>query len=314
MEQKKKISICSGAYNEEGNIQILYERVLEQLKKIPQYDYEFIFADNKSTDNTREVMRRIAANDKNVKCIFNSNNFGALRSGYNTYLHATGDVIIALVSDLQDPPELIPQFIEKWEEGYDVVCGVKSKYYGSFLSSTLRKIYYYLLNSISEVPLIQSFQGFALYDRKVIDAMKQYHDAVPYIRGLVSEIGFKRCEIPYEQTERLHGRSSYNLLSYYDFAMTGFINHSKLPLRLAVFSGIIIGFISFLVAMAYLLLKLIYWDTFSFGLAPLIIGMFFFGSIQLIFIGIVGEYIGAIWTQVKNKPLVIEEERINFDP
>lgn len=313
MAVRKKISICSGAYNEGENIQLFYDRVLAQLKKFPEYDYEFILADNKSTDNTREVMRRIASVDKHVKCIFNSNNFGALRSGYNTYLNATGDAIIALVSDLQDPPEVIPQFILKWQEGFDVVCGIKSRYCGSVTGSFLRKFYYFLLNSISEIPLIQNFQGFALYDRKVLNAMKQYHESVPYTRGLVSEIGFKRCEIPYLQEKRKNGRSSYNLLNYYDFAMTGFINYSKLPLRLAVFSGFTLGFISFLIAMAYLLLKLMFWDTFSFGIAPIMIGMFFFGSIQLIFIGILGEYIGAIWTQVKNKPLVIEEERINFD-
>ncbi|OQC11636.1 MAG: hypothetical protein BWX73_03407 [Lentisphaerae bacterium ADurb.Bin082] len=314
MTRRKKISVCSGAYNEGENIQLFYDRVLAQLKKFPEYDYEFIIADNKSTDNTREVMRRIATADKNFKCIFNANNFGAPRSGYNTYLQCTGDAMIGLCTDLQDPPEMIEQFILKWQEGYDVVCAIKKEYGGTSVMTLIRKFYYRLLDSMSEVPLIQNFHGFGLYDRKVLDAMKQFHEVIPYPRGLISEIGFKRCEIPYVQAPRQHGRSSYNFFSYYDYAITGLVNYSKVPLRLAVFSGIFIGFISFLIAMVYLLLKLIYWDTFSFGLAPLIIGMFFLGSIQLIFIGIVGEYIGAIWTQVKNKPLVVEEERINFDP
>ena len=314
MTPRKKISICSGAYNEGGNIQLFYDRILAQLKKFPEYDYEFIIADNKSTDDTRAVMRRIAAADKNFKCIFNANNFGAPRSGYNTYLQCTGDAMIGLCTDLQDPPEMIEQFIRKWQEGYDAVCAIKKDYGNAGVMTLARKFYYRLLDSVSEVPLIQNFHGFGLYDRKVLDAMKQFHEVVPYPRGLISEIGFKRCEIPYSQAPREHGRSSYNFFRYYDYAITGLINYSKLPLRLAVFSGFVLGFISFFIALAYLLLKLIYWDTFSFGLAPLMIGMFFFGSIQLIFIGILGEYIGAIWTHVKNKPLVIEEERINFDP
>ncbi len=313
MSGRKKISICGGAFNEGENIQALYEQVLLQLKKFPQYDYEFIIADNKSSDDTRAVMRRIAAADKNFKCIFNSNNFGAARSGYNTYMQSSGDAMIGICSDLQDPPELIEQFIRKWEEGYDMVCGIKQGYEKPGLMTLIRKLYYLLLDSVSETPMIRNFHGFALYDRKVIEAMKKFHEVIPYTRGLISEIGFKRIELPYKQSPRLHGKSSYNLLGYYDYAMNGIVNYSKLPLRLAIFSGFFLGLASFFVAMAYLLLKLIYWDSFSFGLAPLMIGIFFFASVQLIFIGIFGEYIGAIWTQVKNRPLVIEEERINFD-
>ena len=313
MEKRKKISVCSGTYNEEANIRDFYARVLEQLKKFPQYDYEFIIADNCSTDRTREILRGIAAKDKKFKCIFNANNFGAPRSGYNACMQCSGDAMIVLCTDLQDPPEYIEEFIKKWEEGYNLVCGIKKDYSGNFVMTFIRKCYYRLLSKVSDVDLIQDFHGFGLYDRKMLDAMKQYHDAEPYARGIVSEIGLKRCEIPYRQAERKRGKSSYNFFRYYDFAMVGFVNYSKLPLRLAIFSGFFIALVSLLAAFAYFIYKLLNWDIFQLGMAPLVIGLFFFSAIQLIFIGILGEYIGAIWTQVKNRPLVIEEEKINFD-
>ncbi|MBQ6597630.1 MAG: glycosyltransferase [Lentisphaeria bacterium] len=313
MEKRKKISVCCSAYNEESNIREFYGRVLEQLKKFPQYDYEFIIADNCSTDRTREILREIAAEDKNFKCIFNANNFGPDRSAYNSFLQCTGDAMISMCTDLQDPPEYIEEFIRKWEEGYNLVCGVKKNYSGNIVMILIRKCYYRLLRTVSDVDLIPDFHGFGLYDRKMLVAMKLYHDAEPYARGIVSEIGMKRCEIPYRQAERKGGKSSYNLFRYYDFAMVGLVNYSKLPLRLAIFSGFFIAMVSLLVALGYFIYKLVNWDSFQLGLAPLVIGLFFFSAVQLIFIGILGEYIGAIWTQVKNKPLVIEEERINFD-
>lgn len=310
---RKKISICAGAYNEEGNIRELYERVMAVLKKFPQYDYEFIIADNCSTDRTREVLRDIAAKDPNFKCIFNARNFGAARSGYNGMMQASGDAVVSLCSDLQDPPEMIETFINKWEEGIPLVCAVKKNYGGSSILAGFRKIYYRLLERFSELRLIDGFHGFGLYDRKVIDAMKQYSQPEPYVRGLVSEVGFPRVLIPYDQQKRRSGKSSYSFFSYYDYAITGFVNHSKFPLRLAVFSGFILAGVSLLIAFGYLVYKLLYWDTFKLGLAPLVIGLFFFSAIQLIFIGIIGEYLGAVWTQVRSKPLVIEEEKINFD-
>ena len=313
MEKKKKISICSSTYNEEANIRDLYQRVLAQLQRFPQYDYEFIIADNCSTDRTREIMKEIAAEDRHFKCIFNANNFGAGRSSYNACMQCSGDAMISLCTDLQDPPELIEEFIRKWEEGYNLVCGIKKNYSGSLVMTLVRKSYYRLLRKVSDVDLIQDFHGFALYDRKMLDAMKLYHDAEPYARGIVSEIGLKRCEVPYTQAERKGGKSSYNFFRYYDFAMVGLVNYSKLPLRLAIFSGFFIALLSLLVALGYFVYKLLNWNNFQLGLAPLVIGLFFFSAVQLIFIGILGEYIGAIWTQVKNKPLVIEEERINFD-
>jgi len=313
MEKRKKISVCAGTYNEEANIREFYGRVLEQLKKFPQYDYEFIIADNCSSDRTREILREIAAEDKNFKCVFNANNVGAERSTYNLYLQCTGDAMISICSDLQDPPEYIEEFIRKWEDGYNLVCGIKKNYSGSFVMILIRKFYYRLLRKVSDIDLIPDFHGFGLYDRKVLDAMKKYHESVPYLRGQLSEIGLKRFELPYSQVERKGGKSSYNFFKYYDSAMVGFVNYSKLPLRLAIFSGFSIALISLLVAFAYLVYKLLNWNNFQLGLAPLVIGLFFFSAVQLIFIGILGEYIGAIWVQVKNRPLVIEEEKINFD-
>lgn len=313
MEKRKKISVCSGTYNEEKNIREFYNRVLEQLKKFPQYDYEFVVSDNCSTDRTRDIMREIAAEDKNFKCIFNANNFGPDRSTSNSRHQATGDAVIMIVSDLQDPPEYIETFIKKWEEGYRIVCGVKNEYSGNIVTNLFRKAYYWILDHYSETKIIRNFHGFGLFDRKVVDTMKQFNDPVPFPRGMIAEIGFKRCEVLYNQHSRKAGKSSYNLFSYYNHAMVGIVNYSKFPLRLAIFSGIMIAILSMITALGYLLYKLLNWDSFQVGVAPLVIGLFFFSAIQLIFIGILGEYIGAIYSQVKNRPLVIEEEKINFD-
>lgn len=313
MEKRKKISICSGTFNEEENIREFYKRCLAQLKKFPQYDYEFIIADNCSTDRTREIMREIATEDKNFKCIFNANNFGAPRSGYNTYMQCTGDAMIGLCTDLQDPPEYIEEFIKKWEEGYNLVCGIKKDYSGSFVMNIIRKFYYKTLDKFSDVSLISNFHGFGLYDRKMLNAMKKFNEPVPYPRGMVSEIGLKRYEILYTQEKRKNGKSSYNIFSYYDYAMTGFVNYSKMPLRLSIFAGFFLAIASLLSALIYFIYKLCNWNNFQVGMAPLVIGLFFFSAVQLIFIGVLGEYVGAIWIQVKNKPLVIEDEKINFD-
>jgi glycosyltransferase involved in cell wall biosynthesis len=308
----KTISVVSYCFNEEGSIQEFYNRTVAVLKKFPQYDYEIIMADNCSTDNTRTVIRKIASQDTRFKAILNANNFGHIRSPYNGILQASGDAIIVICSDLQEPPELIEPFIQKWEEGYRVVCGVKPKSKENPLMFLLRRIYYRLLASCSEIHQIQNFTGFGLFDRKVIDAVKKFHEPYPYFRGMISEIGFKRTEVPFVQAARKHGKTKNNFFTLYDMAMTGFVNHTKLPLRLAAFMGFVVAGMSMVAALIYFIYKLLYWDQFNVGLAPLVIGVFFFSSVQLIFIGIIGEYIGAIWTQVKNKPLVIEEERINF--
>ncbi len=308
-----KISITGGCYNEAGNIQELYDRCLAVLKKFPEYDYEFVLEDNCSTDGTRDILRAIAAKDPKFKVILNANNFGHIRSPFNAILNTSGDAVVWMCTDLQEPPEVIEEFIRQWQVGYKVVCGVRSDTRAGWFMECLRGVYYKMLQKFSAgETIIQKFTGFGLYDRCFIEALKRFHDPYPYFRGLVSEIGFKRCEVPFVQARREHGKTHNNFFTLYDMAMTGFVNHTKLPLRLAVFAGFCVGLASLLVAMGYLAAKLLWWDTFQLGVAPLVTGMFFLGAVQLIFIGIIGEYIGAVWTQVKNKPLVIEEERINF--
>lgn len=314
MEAKKIISIVSGCLNEEGNLQEFYDRIIKVMAGFPQYSYEIIIADNCSVDGSRDILRRIAMSDRNFKVILNSNNFGPVRSGYNALIQATGDAVVLIPSDLQDPPELIADLIRKWEEGYRVVVAVKSQNkYGSLLH-IIRRFYYWLLSKTSDTDhIIQNFIGVGIYDRKFMNALKLFKDPVPYFRGFVSEIGFRRAEIEYTQQPRRRGRSKHNFFSLYDVAMTGFVNHSKLPLRLATFSGFCLAGVSLLVALVYTVYKLLYWSTFSMGIAPLVIGLFFFSAVQLIFIGIIGEYVGAILTQVKNRPLAIEDEKLNFE-
>ncbi len=309
----KKISVVSSCYNEEGNLKEFYARILDAFRQLPDYEYEIVVADNCSTDQSRDVLRGIAATDPQFKVILNAGNFGHIRSPFNALLQASGDAVVLLCSDLQEPPELILDFVRKWEDGYQVVCGVKPKSRENPLMFQVRRFYYWLLTRFSDTPQIRNFTGFGLYDRKVIEAIRKFNEPYPYLRGLVAEIGFKRVEVPFIQAARKHGKTKNNFFTLYDIAMTGFVNHTKLPLRLAVFCGFILAALSLLSAAGYLCAKLLFWDTFSLGLAPLVVGLFFFSAVQLIFIGIIGEYIGAIWTQVKNKPLVIEEERINFD-
>jgi glycosyltransferase involved in cell wall biosynthesis len=314
MSSIKKISVVAGCYNEEGNLQKFYDRLMAVFQQLPQYDYEIIVADNCSDDGSQDILRRLAAADNKFKVILNANNFGQVRSPFNALLKASGDGVVAITSDLQNPPEMIHEFIKKWEEGNEVVIAVKRKAHDNAILSMVRDFYYYLLSRFSETDhVIRDFMGFGLYDRKFMDALKLYQNPYPYFRGLVGEIGFRRAVVLFDQPARKHGRSKNNFFTLYDIAMTGFVNHSKLPLRLATFTGFCLAGLSLLVALGYLLYKLVYWDSFQLGIAPLVIGLFFFSSVQLIFIGIIGEYVGAIHTQVLKRPLVIEKERINFD-
>lgn len=308
----KLISVVSPCYNEQENVAILYEQVKQQFELLPNYKYEHIFIDNYSTDNTVKILKEIAEKDKNVKIIINSRNFGHIRSPYYGMLQAKGDAVISLVSDLQDPPELIPELIKKWEEGFKIVCGVKRTSEENFLFFRLRKMYYGLVTKLSEVPLIKNFTGFGLYDQIVIDELREVKDNYPYFRGLICEIGFEKALIEYNQPVRKRGITKNNFFTLYDIAMLGITSHSKLPLRLATMSGFITAFLSLIAAIIYLILKIINWYSMPMGQAPLVIGLFFFSSVQLIFIGIIGEYIGNIHTHVMNRPLVVEKERINF--
>jgi len=308
----KKISIVTPCYNEEFNVEPLYEKVKIEMAKLSNYTYEHIFIDNFSTDNTLLRLKNIASVDKNVKIIVNARNFGHIKSPYYGMLQADGDVVISLVSDLQDPPELIPDFIKKWEEGYKIVVGVKEKSEENIIMFSIRKLFYKVIDRISDTSQIQNFTGFGLYDRQFMEVLRNIQEPYPYFRGLVSELGFSICQLPYLQPKRLKGNTNNNFFTLYDMAMLGFTSHSKVPLRMSSFIGFVVAFLSILIATIYLIYKILFWDNFQVGIAPLVIGFFFFGGVQLFFLGIIGEYISAILTQVKNRPLVIEKERINF--
>jgi len=312
-EREKLISVVSGCYNEEENIRECYERVRKVFHEIGRYRYEHIFIDNASQDRTAAILREIAAQDKNVKVILNARNFGHVRSGYHAMLQARGDAVISIVSDLQDPPELIKEFVAKWETGFRIVIGVKQESEESIIFFAVRRMYYEMVGRLAEIQLTKNATGFGLYDRRFIDILKEIDDPYPYFRGLVSEIGFPSAQISYLQPARKRGITSNNFYRLYDLAMLGITNHSKVPLRLATMLGFTLSFLSFIVAVFYLIFKLLFWQQFSLGLAPLVVGLFFFGSVQLFFIGILGEYIGAIHTQVLKRPLVIELERLNFE-
>ncbi|MGA8029525.1 MAG: glycosyltransferase family 2 protein [Bryobacteraceae bacterium] len=308
------LSIISGCYNEEENVDELYERLTRAFsERLPGYSYEFILIDNASTDGTVAALKKIARRDQRVKIIVNNRNFGHIRSGYHAMLQGGGDAVIAMASDLQDPPEMIPQFVELWERGYKIVLAQKTNTKESRLFFMVRKAYYNLIGRLSEIELVKNATGFGLYDRRVIEDVRAINDPYPYFRGLICDLGYERALVPFTQPARKRGFTKNNLYTLYDMAILGITNHSKVPLRLATFSGFCIGILSFLVAMAYLVYKLIFWNRFQIGTAPVVIGLFFFGALQLFFIGIVGEYIGSIHTQVLRRPPVIEKERINFE-
>jgi glycosyltransferase involved in cell wall biosynthesis len=308
----KLISVVTACYNEEENIRDVYEQVKAVFAKLPQYAYEHLFIDNCSTDNTVHILKDIAAKDNNVKIIVNSRNFGHIRSPSYALLQAKGDAVISIVADLQDPPELISEFIKKWEEGYKIVIGVKAKSEENSLLFFLRKAYYKFITKIAETPLIRDFTGFGLYDKKVMEIIRKIDDPYPYFRGLISEIGFEIARIPYKQPARKHGATKNNFYTLFDMAMLGVTGHSKIPIRIMTISGFLLSIISLLLSLVFLFLKLIFWNSFSLGTAPILIGLFFFSSIQLFFIGLLGEYISAIHTQTLKRPLVIEKERINM--
>jgi len=304
----------SGCYNEEGNVRELCQRISQVMAdSLPNYTYEQILIDNCSTDKTAEVLREICREDKRVKVILNNRNFGHVRSGYHALQQATGEAIVLMASDLEDPPEMIPQFVRKWEEGYKIALAQKTSSSEFFMLFLVRKAYYSIVNRLSDVPLAKNITGFGIYDRRVIEDIKRIGDPYPYFRGLICDLGYEQFLIPFHKPVRKRGFTKNNFYTLYDLGMLGIVNHSKVPLRLAVFAGCGIGAISFLVAFGYLIYKLLFWDRFQVGSAPIVVGIFFLGAVQLFFIGILGEYIGSIYTQVLRRPPVIEKERINFD-
>lgn len=308
------ISVVSGAFNEEDNVEDLYQRIVRVFaEQLPEHTFEIVVADNASTDRTVEVLKRLAAQDKRLKIIVNNRNFGHIRSGYHAMLQAGGDAVVAMASDLQDPPEMIPQFVRKWEEGHKIVLAQKVNTEESLVFAMVRRAYYAIVGRLSEIELVDNATGFGLYDRRVMEDIRRINDPYPYFRGLICDLGYSRALIPFTQPARKRGLTKNNFYTLWDIGMLGITNHSKVPLRLATFVGFGVGLLSFLVALAYLVFKLLFWSSFQLGTAPLVVGMFFIGAVQLIFVGLLGEYIGSIHTQVLRRPPVIERERINFD-
>jgi polyisoprenyl-phosphate glycosyltransferase len=309
----KLISVVTGCYNEEENVAELHRQVVEVFAGLPGYDWEIIFIDNASKDRTVSVLREIAAKDRHVKVIVNARNFGHVRSGYHALLQAKGDAIIAMASDLQDPPRLIPDFVSRWEKGYKVVMAVKKESEESRLMYGFRQLYYRLLSRLSDVDLVEQYTGFGLYDRQVIEIIRKLDDPYPYFRGLIADLGFDAAKVEFVQPKRQRGKTKSSFYVLFDMALLGMTSYSKVPLRLATMLGFGSAAASLLAALFYLVYKLIYWKSFEVGLAPLVVGIFFFSSVQLFFLGIVGEYVGSIHTHVRKMPLVVERERINFD-
>ena len=317
-EQKKKISIVVPCYNEQENVSMMAEAIGRQFAEQPvlqDLDYEILYIDNDSTDRTREEIRKLCqADKKHIKAIFNAKNFGQFNSPYYAMLQTDGDATMLMAADFQDPPELIGEYVKYWLEGYKIVIGVKEHSTDGRFIYALRCLYYKMIKKFSQVEQIEHFTGFGLYDRAFIHVLRDLDDPTPFLRGIVAELGFRRKEIPYDQPKRRAGKTSNNFYTLYDAAMLGFTSYTKIGLRLATFAGAICSGICLVTALIYLVMKLIWWDRFPAGTAPLLIGMLFLGSIQIFFIGLVGEYILSINQRVMHRPLVIEEERINFEP
>lgn len=309
----KKISIMIPCYNEEENIVPMSEEITKLFEtELKAYDYELLFIDNDSNDNTRPLLREICKKNPKVKAIFNAKNFGQFNSPFHGLLQTTGDCTISMVCDFQDPIELIPKYIKEWENGYKIVIGIKTSSKENPIMYRLRGLYYKIIKKFSDVEQIEHFTGSGLYDKDFINVLRELKDPTPFLRGIVAELGYKRKEIPYEQPQRRAGKTHNNFMRLYDAAMLSITSYTKIGLRLCTFFGMLVGCISALIGVVYLILKLIFWDTFTAGMAPLLIGIFFLGAIQLFFLGFLGEYILSINQRVMNRPLVVEEERINF--
>jgi glycosyltransferase involved in cell wall biosynthesis len=309
----KKISVLIPCYNEQDNVVPISNEIVKILEnELIAYDYEILFIDNCSIDNTRTLLREICKNNQKIKAIFNARNFGQFNSPYYGMCQTTGDCVICICCDFQDPVELMPIFINEWEKGYKIVSGIKTKSRENKIMRFFRTCYYKIIRKMSQIEQIEHFTGFGLYDKSFIDVLRNLHDPIPFLRGIVAELGFQRKDIQYEQQRRRAGKTKNNWYTLYDAAMLSFTSYTKTGLRIATIVGFITAGLTFLVSLIYLVYKLLYWDSFSAGIAPLILGVFFLGSLQLFFIGFIGEYVMSINTRLMNRPLVIEEERINF--
>ena len=309
----KTISVVTPCYNEEGNVLEVYERVRSVMRSLGRYRYEHIFIDNCSVDNTFAILKSIAARDPNVKLIRNTRNFGPVRSPVHGLLQGCGDAVIVMYADLQDPPELISELVAHWENGMPIVIAIKNQSKEHSLMYWLRGRYYKLIRRLSSIETYEHFTGFGLYDRKVMDMVRQFRDPYPYFRGMIAEIGLPHETVYYTQQLRKSGKSKIDLFALYDIAMLGITTLSKVPLRAMTFTGFAGALLSFVSGLVYFVYKLLFWNRFSVGIAPLVFGVFFLGSLQMAFVGIIGEYIGNIFTLVQNRPLVFEDERINFE-
>lgn len=310
--RKKTITVVSGCYNEVDNLRELVDRVIAVAAKFPNYDWEYILIDNCSTDGSRDLIRELVKSNPRLRAIFNTRNFGHIRSPYYGMLQAKGDALIYLASDLQDPPEIIKEFIPRWEQGYKIVAAIKNQSEEAALFFLARKTYYSAIDRLANIHLLKNFTGFGLYDQEVVQKLREMDDPYPYHRGMIAELGYPVAEVSFVQPTRKRGFTKNNFYTLYDIAMLGFTSHTKVPLRLATMAGFACALLSFATGLAYLVYKLLFWKEFSIGIAPVVVGLFFLGSVQLLFIGILGEYIGAIHTKVTKRPLVVESERLNF--
>lgn len=309
---KLLLSIVTPTYNEIDNIEELLRRVKASIAHFEQYDFEFLVIDNCSTDGTQVKLKELASIDPRIKAILNARNFGHIRSPYYGILQSRGAATIYLASDLQDPPEMIAEFIAEWEKGYKLVMAIKPVSKSSPVMHAFRKMYYRFIDKISDVEIIKDSTGFGLYDKCVLDQLREINDPYPFLRGLICELGYEVKTVPFVQPRRLRGITKNNFYTLFDIAMLGMVSHSKVPIRIAALAGFLLGSMSVLTAFIYLILKLLFWDAFPLGSAPIVIGLFFLFGVQLFFIGILGEYIGSIHTYIQNRPIVVEKERINF--
>lgn len=310
---RRKLTIGTPCYQEELNVRRCYEAVRDVMKELgDRYDYEHIFADNGSTDRTLAVMKEIAAEDPRVKVLAYARNFGVEKSVMTLYRHASGEAVVLISCDLQDPPPTILEFVRKWEEGFEIVSGIYTNKSDSWAFAKLRKLYYWMIQKIANEPLVRDFSGYALLDRKVVDAFIPISDYSPYVRGLIAATGFRQTTVPYVRYGRERGRSTYNLALYAGTAINAIISHSIVPIRLATFVGLTLSVLSMLLALVYAIIKIFNWDFQAPGATTVVVLLLFFSGIQLFFLGVLGEYIGAIHSQVRPKPFVVIREKINF--